>query len=97
MLESQRPLFDMPREVCCLNAAAWSPLPISSQEAGRVGVARKGQPWKLDPQLHAQQIARARNAAARLIGAAPDDVALVPSVSYGVATAARLFGIPASA
>ena len=95
MLESQRALFAMPRGVCYLNAAAWGPLPISSQKAGRVGVARKGQPWKLDPQFPAQQFARARSAAARLIGAAPEDVALIPSVSYGVATAAKLLRIPA--
>jgi selenocysteine lyase/cysteine desulfurase len=94
MLESQRALFDMPREVCYLNAAAWSPLPLRSQEAGRVGVARKGQPWKLDPGLPAQQFARARKAAAGLIGADPEDVALISSVSYGVATAAKVLKVP---
>ena len=40
MLPSQRALFDIPREVCYLNAASWSPLPIATQEAGR----RKGYP-----------------------------------------------------
>ena len=35
MLPSQRALFDIPREVCYLNAAAWSPLPLAVQEAGR--------------------------------------------------------------
>lgn len=94
MLPSQRALFDMPREVCYLNAAAWGPLPLRSQEAGRIGVARKGRPWALDPDFAAQQYARARAAAARLIGAAPEDVALIPSVSYGVATAAKLFAPP---
>ena len=48
MLPSQRALFDMPREVCFLNAAAWSPLPLAAQEAGRTGVARKGRPWLID-------------------------------------------------
>ncbi len=94
MLPSQRALFDIPRDVCYLNAAAWGPLPISSQEAGRIGVARKGQPWKIDRQFPAQQFARARSAAARLIGAEADDVALISSVSYGVATAAKLLQIP---
>jgi hypothetical protein len=42
MLPSQRALFDIPREVCYLNAASWSPLPLASQEAGRLGVGRKG-------------------------------------------------------
>ncbi|MGH7044594.1 MAG: aminotransferase class V-fold PLP-dependent enzyme [Acetobacteraceae bacterium] len=90
MLQSQRALFAMPREVCYLNAAAWGPLPLRSQDAGRIGVARKGQPWTLDAGFPAEQYARARTAAARLIGAAPADVALISSVSYGVATAAKL-------
>ncbi len=93
MLPSQRAHFDMPREVCYLNAAAWSPLPRQSQEAGRIGVARKGQPWTIDADLPAQQFARARKAAAALIGADPDDIALISSVSYGVATAAKALNI----
>ncbi|MGH7057224.1 MAG: aminotransferase class V-fold PLP-dependent enzyme [Acetobacteraceae bacterium] len=97
MLESQRALFDMPREVCYLNAAAWGPLPRKSQEAGRIGVARKGQPWKVDPGFAAEQWGRARTAAARLIGADPDDVALISSVSYGVATAAKALAVPRGA
>jgi len=94
MLSSQRALFDMPREVCYLNAAAWSPLPLAAQDAGRIGVARKGQPWTLDPGLAAQQYERARAAAARLINAEPGDVALISSVSYGVATAAKALTVP---
>src|SRR5262249_37902513 len=58
MLPSQRALFDIPREICYLNAASWSPLPIVTQEAGRAGVARKGQPWLIDPVLPAAQYER---------------------------------------
>jgi selenocysteine lyase/cysteine desulfurase len=94
LLPCQRALFDIPREVCFLNAASWSPLPLASQEAGRVGVARKGQPWKLGPDFAPAQHERARAAAARLINADPDDIALISSVSYGVATAAKLITVP---
>jgi selenocysteine lyase/cysteine desulfurase len=94
MLPSQRALFDIPREICYLNAASWSPLPIATQDAGRAGVARKGQPWLIHPALPAAQYERARRAAARLINADADDVALIPSVSYGVATAAKLMTVP---
>ena len=69
MLPSQRALFDMPREVCFLNAASWSPLPLAAQEAGRIGVARKGRPWLIDQSFAAAQHERARSAAARLINA----------------------------
>lgn len=94
MLPSQRALFDIPREVCYLNAASWSPLPLATQEAGRAAVARKGQPWKLDASFANQQHERARTAAARLINADPGDIALISSVGYGVSTAAKILDIP---
>jgi|SRR5581483_9974961 len=94
MLPSQRALFDIPREVCYLNAASWSPLPLPVQEVGRIGVARKGRPWTLDADFAGEQHERARNAAARLIGADPSDVALISSVGYGVATAAKAMPVP---
>src|SRR5215469_9045693 len=94
MLPSQRHLFDMPREICYLNAASWSPLPLATQEAGRAAVARKGRPWTLDPAFAGQQYERTRAAAAKLINAAPTDVALISSVGYGVATAGKLLRIP---
>jgi len=97
LLPSQRALFDIPREVCFLNAASWSPLPRASQEAGRIGVARKGQPWKIDANFAAAQHQRARAAAACLINADPVDVALISSVGYGVATAAKVLTVPAGA
>jgi selenocysteine lyase/cysteine desulfurase len=97
LLPSQRALFDIPREVCFFNAASWSPLPLASQEAGRIGVARKGQPWKIGPEFAAAQHQRARNAAATLINADPADIALISSVGYGVATAAKVLAVPAGA
>jgi selenocysteine lyase/cysteine desulfurase len=95
MLPSQRALFDIPREICYLNAAAWSPLPLATQEAGRIGVGRKGQPWRLDPGFAREQHERARRAAARLVNADPEDVALISSVGYGVATAGKILKVPA--
>ncbi len=94
MLPSQRDLFDMPRDVCYLNAASWGPLPRASMEAGRAGVERKGQPWTIPADFAPAQFERARRAAARLINADPADVALISSVSYGVATAGKLFVPP---
>jgi selenocysteine lyase/cysteine desulfurase len=93
MLPCQRALFDIPREICFFNAAAYSPLPIAVQEAGRAAVGRKGQPWKLPPDFQPQQYERARKAAAALIGADPVDVSLIPSVGYGVSTAGKVLTI----
>lgn len=95
MLASQRHLFDIPREVAYFNAAAWSPLPLAVQEAGKRGVERKTHPWEVDPSLSGRVIERARAAAAALIGAEAGDVAVIPSVSYGVAVAGKIFAPPA--
>ncbi|MBX9650070.1 MAG: aminotransferase class V-fold PLP-dependent enzyme [Xanthobacteraceae bacterium] len=89
MLASQRDLFDVPRDVCYLNSASYSPLPLRTLEAGRAAVGRKGRPWTLDADFAQRQHERARTAAARLINADPADIALIPSISYGVATAAK--------
>src|SRR3954465_4962688 len=93
MLSSQRALFDIPDDVAYLNAAGWSPLPRATQEAAREAVARKGQPWKLAADFSDAQHTRARKAAAALIGADPNDVALVSSVGYGVAIAGKVLKI----
>src|SRR6267154_1254922 len=93
MLASQRALFEMPRHICYLNSASYSPLPLKTQEAARAAVGRKGTPWTLEPGFANQQHDRARAAAARLIHADPADMALIPSISYGVATAAKILTI----
>ncbi|HEY4836465.1 MAG TPA: aminotransferase class V-fold PLP-dependent enzyme [Bradyrhizobium sp.] len=97
MLPSQRDLFEMPRHICYLNSASYSPLPLKTQEAGRAAVGRKGTPWTLDAGFANRQHERARTAAARLINAGPADVALIASVGYGVATAAKVVAIPRGA
>src|SRR6478752_7368296 len=94
MLSSQRALFHIPRHVCYLNAASYSPLPLRTLEAGRAAVGRKGKPWTLPATFANEQNERVRAAAARLINAEPSDVALTPSISYGVATAAKLLTLP---
>jgi selenocysteine lyase/cysteine desulfurase len=94
MLSSQREHFEVPRDVCFLNAASWSPLPKKTLAAGRAAVDRKGKPWLLDRDFAHAQYERARAAAARLIHADAGDVALISSVGYGVATAAKILTIP---
>jgi selenocysteine lyase/cysteine desulfurase len=93
MLASQRALFEMPREICYLHSAYYSPLPLRTLEAGRAAVGRKGTPWTLDANFAGQQHERARTAAARLIQADPADIALISSISYGVATAAKVLTV----
>ena len=95
MLGSMRRLFAVPRDICYLNSASYSPLPLCAQEAARDAVGRKSTPWILDAAFANRQHERARSAAARLINAEAGDVALISSVSYGVATVGKILAIPA--
>lgn len=97
MLPSQRDAFDIPRDIAYINAASWSPLPKAVAAAGRAGIERKVHPWVITGEHQQTQFARARAAAAALIGADPADIALVSSVGYGVATASKIMDIPRGA
>ncbi|HEX3346759.1 MAG TPA: aminotransferase class V-fold PLP-dependent enzyme [Acetobacteraceae bacterium] len=88
-LPCQRDLFDLPHDVCYLDAAAWSPLPRAVRAAGETGMLAKTAPWSHPRESGAVWAERARAAAAALIGATTDDIAIVGSVSHGIATAAR--------
>ncbi len=88
-LPCQRALFEVPEHVSYLDAAAWSPLPRRVREVGEAGIEAKSRPWAHDRGDAAGWTRRARAAAARLIGARADDVAVVGSVSHAIATAAR--------
>lgn len=94
MLPCQRDAFDIPEGVTYLNAAAMSPLPKVALEAGAAGAAAKGHPWSLSLGALAAPLERARAAAASLIGASADDIAVTGSTSYGIATAALNLTVP---
>ena len=94
MASPYRSDFDMPGDVAYLNAASFSPLPIETCAIGRAAVSNKAQPWLLPADFANQQYELARASAARLIGVAADDVSLISSVGYGVATIAKGLELP---
>ncbi len=89
MLPCQRHLFDIPDDVAYLNCAYMSPLMKSALEAGTAGLARKAHPWELTPDKFFTGSDEFRATAARLLNCPADCIAIVPSASYGIATAAR--------
>jgi selenocysteine lyase/cysteine desulfurase len=89
MLPCQKHLFEIPADVTYLNAASMSPIPRVGRLAGEAGVAAKSAPWRIERAESDERSERARLAAARLIGAEADDIAIVGSVSYGIAVAGR--------
>ena len=91
----QRELFDIPDDVAWLNCAYMSPLMKSAAAAGEAGIRGKAQPWNIKPADFFPGPEEARALFARLINASADEIAIVPSVSYGIATAARNLDAPA--
>ena len=89
ILPSQRALFDIPDEVSYLNCAYMSPLMKSVTEAGKKGVERKANPWKIAPRDFFTESESLKEVFARLLGCTGEDVAITPAVSYGISTAAR--------
>ncbi len=87
-LHSQRDLFDLPDEVAFLNCANMSPQLRAVTDAGIEAVQQKKAPWKTSAPDWFTGAEALRAAAARLMGADADGVALVPAVSYGIAIAA---------
>jgi selenocysteine lyase/cysteine desulfurase len=89
MIPCQRHLFDIPDDVAYLNCAYMSPLMKPALEAGTVGLARKAHPWELTPDQFFTGADEFRATAAQLLDCSADCIAIVPSASYGIATAAR--------
>ena len=88
LLDCQRPLFAIPRELAYFNCAYMSPLLLKSAAAAERGLHRKLTPWEITAPDFFTGPDQARDLFARLIGATADDIAVTSSASYGMATAA---------
>ena len=86
-LPCQRALFDIPRDIAYLNCGYMSPLLNAVVETGRRAVARKAHPWTIPTTDFFTEMADARALFAGLVGVEGNDIALIPSVSYGMAIA----------
>jgi selenocysteine lyase/cysteine desulfurase len=58
-------------------------------EAGTAGLTRKARPWEITPDMFFADSEEFRATAAQMVDSAADCIAIVPSASYGLATAAR--------
>ncbi len=87
-LGSQRELFEMPDDVSYLNCAYMSPQLRSVRAVGERAVRRKSRPWEITPGDFFEDSETARALFAQLVGGEADGVAIIPSVSYGMAIAA---------
>ncbi len=95
MIPNQRSLFDLPDDVAYLNCAYLTPQLRAVTAAGREGLAAKEHPWNVVPDDFFTPAEAVRERFGRVIGADPDGVALIPSVSYGISVAAANVSIRA--
>ena len=89
MSSNHRAEFDIPRDICYLNAAYMTPQPRRVLEAAVDGARYRAQPWRITPPDFFAEVEILRAAFAGLVACEPDNVAIVPSAGYGVSCAAR--------
>lgn len=88
MLDLSRAAFDIPDGISYLNCAYLSPLTHSVLDAGREAMLRKAHPWSIAYEDFFREVEILRALFGGLIGAPAEDIAIVPSSAYGIATAA---------
>ena len=86
---SARDAFDVPDGVVYLNCASLAPRLKRVTAAGHAAVDRMAAPWNIHTPDWFRDARALASAFARLIAAPAQCAALVPSVSYGIAAAAR--------
>jgi selenocysteine lyase/cysteine desulfurase len=83
-----RALFEIPDDVVYLNCASISPQLRAVTAAGIDAVRAKASPWTMRASDWFTGAESLRALFARVVGADAESIALVPSASYGIATAA---------
>ncbi len=84
-LAGARDLFDLPDDVTYLNCAQMAPFARPVQQAGQAAIERRARPWRITQEDFFEETERARALFAALVGADAEGVAIIPSVSYGLA------------
>ena len=88
MLSCKRSKFSLHGNITYLNCAYMSPLLKRAEKAGIRGLRLKRNPGQIKADDFFNQSTALRNVYAKLLGAPVPRIAIIPSASYGVATAA---------
>ncbi len=88
LLPPQRAAFEVPEDVCYLNCSYMAPQLRAVREAGQAAIQWRARPWEIVSADFFDSVERVRALFGGLVGIDPECVALVPAVSYGMATAA---------
>ena len=80
-------------EACYLNNASTGPMPARTVRALAEFNALRAEPWRIAQEYQFGVLDRSRELCARLVGAAPGEIALMVNTSYGLNLAARALGL----
>ncbi len=90
MLSHQKELFSLPEDITYLNGAYMSPQLKSVETVGIDSLKKKNQPHKITPLDFFTERELLKERFAKLINAPdPQNIAIIPSVSYGIANVAN--------
>lgn len=89
-MQQQRELFDLPPEVVYLNGAYMSPQLRAVTAVGQAQLVKKARPWEIKIDDFFAPVNKLKATFAQLVNISnPERVAIVPSVSYGMANVAK--------
>jgi selenocysteine lyase/cysteine desulfurase len=88
VLQDQKERFEIDPGLAYFNCSYMAPMLRTVHAAALDAVARTAQPWTISSRDFFEPAERARQLIARLLGASADEIAIVPSVSYGIGVAA---------
>lgn len=89
-MECQRDLFQLPENQHYLNCAFLSPMLQPVEEAIEKGLKGKREPWTVKPEHFFEDSDKLRQEFATLVNAPkPDQIAILPAVSYGMGIVAN--------
>ncbi len=90
MLACQKHLFDLPDNVVYLNGAYMSPSLKAVSDAGIAAIQKKARPFNITTEDFFEPVEKLKAAFAQLVNVPQvQRIAIIPSVSYGMANAAR--------
>ena len=81
--------FELDDEIIYLNCSAMSPLLKNVKQAGISSLEKRTKPWTMTNDDWFNKAETLRDLAAGIFQTSSDNIAIIPSVSYGLATAAK--------
>ncbi len=89
-MQCQKALFQLPEEIAYLNCAYMSPQLRRVEQVGQAQLSLKNQPFRIHPEDFFSGVQQLKERFARLVRIDdPERVAIIPSVSYGMANVAQ--------